>query len=512
LVLLSLAAIAVALSFALGDDESLHSMIFGGRLVSGGWGYRTSSPSVMLAEQSPVTGFAFGPGRNEVAFCAPARKDGDSRLWLVQAPVPVTFNLSKPPWPIAPSRLLWTAPTGVTLRGPLVWSPNGARIAVLACRDKASDLVVVDYATKEAAWITHDGRVTGAAWNPGGDRIAYVNEESGKAAVLLQTFPPGEPKRIGSGGISLRWSADGKALRWMEATSETSWTEMIYAPAIGETKPGNVLPPRPVGAMWSPDGRLSAYIAEPPEGKDRQLIICQAEATSAAPVPLPGLKMRQLLGWSPDGNLLLVLDDKGWLYAVSVHAADPALVAIFPRGYSKARASAVAAGVTPTGPPSWSSSGELLVYVMTDENDPEFAWVRKARFPAHVPFDKLVVSEFAREYFGPGPQAERQQIVLNMKKIALALQMYVTDYDRYLPTDDPSSIRRILDEYLSDPKVFFRPGTEDDVIVKYLLPPGVASRDALQGREASEVQVAIVEYPTYTVIAYADGQDRKSVV
>ncbi len=56
-----------------------------------------------------------------------------------------------------------------------------------------------------------------------------------------------------------------------------------------------------------------------------------------------------------------------------------------------------------------------------------------------------------------------------------------------------------------DPNIYLRPGTEDDVIVEYLLPPGISIRDALQDKEANTVQVAIVEYPTYTVIAYADG-------
>ncbi|MGD0112565.1 MAG: hypothetical protein ABSD48_11950, partial [Armatimonadota bacterium] len=143
------------------------------------------------------------------------------------------------------------------------------------------------------------------------------------------------------------------------------------------------------------------------------------------------------------------------------------------------------------------------------ENDPEYAWVKErvksTKRPIYLPFNKLMVMQFAREYIGPGPKTEREQIVFNMKRIAMALQMYVTDYDRFPPTDDMSSIRQILAEYLIDCTVFFRPGTEDDVIVKYLLPPGISIRDALQGKEANTVQVAIVEYPTYTVIAYADG-------
>jgi len=501
LLLLSLSAIsAVLVSVAPGQ--------FSGRLLSGGWAYKTTMQGV-LADQSPVTGFAFGFGRNEVAFCAPVSEGGASALWLTEASTPPIPDFSKPSRPLAPSRLLWRAPIGTILRGPVVWSPNGAHIALLACRDTVSDLVAVDYATKEAVWITHDKRVTGVAWNPGGDRIAYVNEESGKAAVVLQTFPPGEPKRIGSGGINLRWSADGKALRWIEPTSEKAWTEMVYDPATGEANAGNVLPPRPAGAVWSPDGRRCAYLMDSAEAKSTQLVICQTEAVSAPPVPLPDLKLRQVLGWSPDGSLVLALDEKGTLYTVSARAPDEAAMAAVAKDFTKERAAAVDAVVVPTGPPSWSSSGEFLAYVLADENDPEYAWVKavvkRTKRPIYVPFNKLMVMQFAREYIGPGPKTEREQIVANMKKIAIAVQMYMTDYDRFPPTDDIARIRDILNEYLEDRTVFYRPGTEDDVIVKYLLPPGLTIRDALQGRDPDAVPVAIVEYPTYSVIAYADG-------
>ena len=133
LLLLSLSAIsAVLVSVAPGQ--------FSGRLLSGGWAYKTTMQGV-LADQSPVTGFAFGPGRNEIAFCAPVSEGGASALWLTEASTPPIPDFSKPSRPLAPSRLLWRAPIGTTLRGPVVWSPNGAHIALLACRDTVSDLV-----------------------------------------------------------------------------------------------------------------------------------------------------------------------------------------------------------------------------------------------------------------------------------------------------------------------------------------------------------------------------------
>jgi hypothetical protein len=501
LLLLSLSAISVVLSLASSDDQSGAS--YGGRIVSGGWAYTTTVAEGVLASQSPVTGLAFGPGRNEVAFCAAVDRGG-SALWLTEASTPDAYRDLRD-GPITPSRLLWTAPAGITLRGPVGWSPNGALIALLACRENVSDLIVVDYATKEAVWITHDAHVSNAAWNPNADHIAYVNDEPGKAAVLLETFPPGDAKRIGGGGINLRWSVDGKALRWMEPTSETAWTEMIYETASAQVKPGNALPPRPANAKWSPDGRFCAYLTEAPGTGAQQLIICQTEATSSDPIPLPGLSLKELLGWSPESNLALVLDEKGGLYAVTARLPDKGLMAIYPRGYTGLRATGVAVDATAIGPPSWSSSGDFLSYVKAGENDREVV-AKRARFPRlQEPFGKLVVMQFKREYLGPSPKAEREQIVFNMKMVATALQMYLSDYGRFPPIDDSHSMRDVLGRYVHDPSIYLRPGSEDEVIVKYLFPPGVSIEDALQGREPEDVPVAIVEYPTYSVIACADG-------
>jgi prepilin-type processing-associated H-X9-DG protein len=113
--------------------------------------------------------------------------------------------------------------------------------------------------------------------------------------------------------------------------------------------------------------------------------------------------------------------------------------------------------------------------------------------------------QFKREYLGPSPKAEREQIVFNMESVAAALQMYLSDYDHFPPIDDRHSMRDVLGRYVHDPSIYLRPGSEDEVIVKYLFPPSVSIEDALQGKEPKDVPVAIVEYPTYSVIAYADG-------
>lgn len=494
--LVALGLLLVCLTLALGQP----------RLVSQGWIYKVGATG-LLADEFPITGFAFCPGRNEVAFTAPAKGTGRFALRVTQAAVPPPRDLGQPMQPMASSRLLWTAPAGTTLRGPIRWSRNGARIALLAYRDESPDLVVVDYATGDPTWVTRGERVTDVAWQPSANRLAYVTEADGPALVWLQTFPPTEPRGIGTGGINLHWTPDGKALRWLEPTSLTAWTEMILDVGSGEVRRGNSIPPRPPGTIWSPDGRFCAWLQESGEPGAKHLVIARSESPTGQAAPLPGLTLTRLLNWAPDGNLVLVLDSKNWLYAVSAEPADPALLAILPLDCTKERATTIATGVSPVGPPSWSPSGHLLAYVMTDESDPEFAWVKKSRRPIYEPFGRLVVVQVARRYIGSGPQTERQQVFFNMEKIATAMSMYFTDYDRFFPVTDLEDIRYILDEYVGgDQSVFMRPGTTDEVIVRYLLPPNAGYRELFADKDPSTVEVAIVEYPTYTVIAYADGR------
>ncbi len=90
----------------------------------------------VLTEQGPISGFAFGPGRDEVAYGAPT-PEGRSGLWVVSAVFPDTTRPDSPQEPRAGflalktrPRLLWTAPEGTTLRGPPWWSPSGTQVAM----------------------------------------------------------------------------------------------------------------------------------------------------------------------------------------------------------------------------------------------------------------------------------------------------------------------------------------------------------------------------------------------
>jgi len=115
--------------------------------------------------------------------------------------------------------------------------------------------------------------------------------------------------------------------------------------------------------------------------------------------------------------------------------------------------------------------------------------------------------------WGQGPQgdvlqgdtlAEADQVVSNMRNIALALLMFAFDHDDTLPnTSDSAELMEILREYVKGPGVFMRPGTDDEAVVKFTFQPGFARSSVA---DPGKSVVAVVDYaPGWRVEAYLDG-------
>jgi hypothetical protein len=72
-----------------------------------------------------------------------------------------------------------------------------------------------------------------------------------------------------------------------------------------------------------------------------------------------------------------------------------------------------------------------------------------------------------------------------------------------LPTDGSEEAWWILDPYVRNRSVFMRPGTEDEMVVQYLVPPGVRLVDV---EDPVGMPIAVVDYhPDFYVVAYGDG-------
>jgi hypothetical protein len=491
-------------------------------------------PTGVLTGQSPITGFAFAPGEEEIAFCAPAGTENRSGLWVV------TTTLGEPAAPpdqpklyrvpTGQPRLVWAAPAGATLRGPVWWAPHAGYLLVRSDTGKEEGLIGIDPLTGEAVTALAGKRVTAVAWSPDGKRFAYVVDAGAGAEVWLQTIPLGEPQRLGPGGVDLRWSGVGEAVRWIDPRESGPWAQMSWQDGQGVEQSGHV-PPRPEGAMWSPDGRLCAAL----EGEGRRLVICPADSPAGETVEIPGAHAQQLLGWSPDSRLVVVLADRDLPIAVSVtpEAAIPQYVLTLLEqetgGTKYPRVRAAVAGPPmdiASGPPSWASDGGQLAYVYkrSSAKGTEFvSWIGSGRTMMASGGDDsseeterlpqaerpLIAVSVRQEHIPPPPEQERSgydaltvKLLTNVKYIAMALQMYMTDHDALPEADTVDDLRKILDAYLSNPDVFLRPNS-DEVVVQYLLPSGLKVSEI---QDPSMLPTVLIDYtPQWNIVGFADG-------
>jgi len=104
-------------------------------------------------------------------------------------------------------------------------------------------------------------------------------------------------------------------------------------------------------------------------------------------------------------------------------------------------------------------------------------------------------------------RTELDQVTKNMTSVSLAVQMYLADHEDTFPlVDNIDDLMTVLDDYLRGPRrhpVFMRPGTEDEVVVEYLVPLGVKW---LELEDFAGTPIAVADYhPDFAVFAYADG-------
>jgi len=493
-----------------GDSAALFHRYGAGKLAIGDWLVDVNGRQWVAAD-GIVTGMAFGPGRAELAYCTVEGTAG-SALWLVSVP---DFDEAAS-WNAGPiersTRLLWRAPEGGTLSGPLWWAPNGASIALLARAGDTTSLVSVDYLSGAATTLAHDVTVVEAAWAPNAAWIAYVAESEGARKVWVQTIPPGEPRQIGEGGFNLRWSLDGK-LYWLDPESAASWVEQIWDPVSDEVQTLGPQPARPPDAQWSPDGLLCATLEPIGATGKKQLLIYPSASQTGEAIFLPDAYPQRLLGWSPDSSLVVLLVAGDQLLAAGARPPGPKLArTLIAEGVGtniedeiNTRATRVGLPVIDPGAgmPAWSSAGDMLAYVCAGEE----AYRRLFRRRWNVPYGRLIVQTIRRRYVEPGPftdDAEVQEVLGNMRNVALVLQMYLADNnDIFPPVGDTEGLLPIFDQYVRTRGLYMRPGTEDDIVVHFVSPPGLRLADC---GDVTSMPVAIADYASdFLVIAFGDG-------
>jgi dipeptidyl aminopeptidase/acylaminoacyl peptidase len=147
----------------------------------------------------------WSPEGHRLAFLS--RRRGWTQVWLIDAPVPRRGRPATEPKPPRPTVL--TEP-GVDVDA-FEWSPDGARIAVMAMRDtnvETSQISIVDVATGASRVVAGEGSIdVGGRWLPDGS-LLFVSDADGWFQVVRLT-PDGHDRIVLTSGEREHGDPDG---------------------------------------------------------------------------------------------------------------------------------------------------------------------------------------------------------------------------------------------------------------------------------------------------------------
>jgi Tol biopolymer transport system component len=163
------------------------------------------------------------------------------------------------------------------------------------------------------------------AWSPGGDQIAFVAAQepggsSGPRPLLFVVRPDGSgladitPLQLRGQYVSLpTWSPDGSELAL--AANDAIWIVSADGREARKVMDMSGSDPGPPGLDWSPDGRMLAYSGNGEVGITNVVGTAVTQLTDH-----PGADYQP--SWSPDGEWLVFVSDRGFRLGLYVMAAD----------------------------------------------------------------------------------------------------------------------------------------------------------------------------------------------
>jgi hypothetical protein len=493
------------------------------------------------------TGFAFAPGRAELAYSAIEEKAGRlscilhivniEKLWPSLEEMWQHYEdrpdrkdrfdgtfMDAPPFSQRERELLRLELKrsgdyfqSQFIEGPISWSPDGMKLAVFAVKESPShqysqrDVWVIDYANGKRLALTENSWVTEAAWSPDSKWLAFVAEPADNKAAKSAAKPTqsglwlvdmttGARRRIAAGGLNLEWLPDSLRLKFRKSGGPNDGRMYdLNSKQIAPTKPSPVIE---IPWYLSPDG---CYVANLVEGEGGRRLVVRERRTNELCVNLPA---QEFAGWQANSRLLAYFDNNGALNMTTVegpHRNRPYKVG--------ARAE-----INPIPMhPAIQWSGLLTNRFMQEEAQ---IMGRLGVGPSYLAFIsgnqlRLLVMAHRKptthELAALGrltQKTERIYVLSQMKNLNLALLMYADDYDNKFPPagnrvgNKIRMIEDIISPYVPNRDLFDRPGYPGQSVFRYL----IEGLEMSKITEPGNTPVAIFDYLSDVVIVgFADG-------
>jgi len=151
-------------------------------------------------------------------------------------------------------------------------SPDGKQVAVTIREGSNYDVWVSEVERGSLGRLTsHPGEDFGPIWTPNGKRVTFASELAGQGPMIWWRPADGSgPQELllereveQRGQLPSSWSPDGQTLAFHDVLDPVSGHDIWMLPLEGEQEPWSFLKTEfeESGAMFSPDGRLLAYMS-----------------------------------------------------------------------------------------------------------------------------------------------------------------------------------------------------------------------------------------------------------
>lgn len=243
-------------------------------------------------------------------------------------------------------------------------APATAKIAFMTARNKNRDIYLINPDGSGMERITrHPGMDVGPRWSPTGEQILFHSDRDrtrlswdlylmdADGSDVRRIFAKSKDRRSGA------WAPDGKRIaytRWEQGVS------YIYiAPIDGKKEERVVIGSQP---SWSPDGREIAFIEGAPRDPKRISLLNVQTGKHKFFFPPKAPDWVRHVAWSPRGDAF------AFSWSKNPGDIDAETIYVVNRDGTGVR-QVLGAGVGRAVEPSWSPSGDTLLYHAFDNED-----------------------------------------------------------------------------------------------------------------------------------------------